>query len=127
MESVLQRHQRVRICPVCGQQVQGRRNKVYCRPDCKTLYNNDLARDKRIQEQELSADYIHNYRLLARLLNENGDAPCDISMSKLVELGFRSVTPSIRRTVNGVLTYCISDIGIQNTDHQDTKRILRIP
>lgn len=126
MEGVLQRHQRIRNCPVCGQQVEGRRNKVYCRPDCKTLYNNDLAREKRIQEQELTGGLFGNYRLLDRMLKANDDAPIVISRLKLEGMGFNSHAPATEGMSNGVLTYSYLDIAIQPDQTNHTVKIFRL-
>lgn len=126
MEGILQRHQRISNCPVCGQQVEGRRNKVYCTPSCKTLYNNDLAREKRIQEQMLTGGLFGNYRLLDRMLKANDDAPIVISRLKLEGMGFNSHAPATEGMSNGVLTYSYLDIAIQPDQTNHTVKIFRL-
>ena len=126
MENILNRHQRIRNCPVCGQQVEGRLNKVYCGPNCKTLLNNNIAFEKRLQEKELTGGLFGNYRLLDRMLKENDDAPIVISRLKLEGMGFNSHAPATEGMSNGVLTYSFLDIAIQPEQANHTVKIFRL-
>jgi predicted nucleic acid-binding Zn ribbon protein len=116
-----------KTCPVCGGQFKGRRNKQYCSADCKTRYNNELARERRQDEQLLIGDYLLNYKLLEKLLQMNGGNPLVIGSKELGFFGFKSEAPSIRTKIDGVLTYVFQDIGIQPSEAEQITRIFRIP
>ena len=116
-----------KTCPVCGGQFKGRRNKQYCSADCKTRYNNELARERRQDEQLLTGDYLLNYKLLEKLLVQNGDRPLTIGSKELRLFGFNPKAPSNREKMEGVLTYIFGDIAIQPHQSEQTTRIFRNP
>ena len=113
-------------CTRCGDQFDGRRNRKYCSSDCKTLYNNELARERRQEEKLITGDYLLNYKLLEHLLQNNGDNPLMIGSRELTLFGFKSEAPSTRAKVDDVLTYVYQDIGVQQDEAQQITRIFRI-
>lgn len=116
-----------KTCPICNAKFQGRQNRQYCSQECKTRHNNELGRERRQEEKSLTGDYLKNYKLLNELLGKNGDAPLTIDSKILGLLGFNPEAPVSRKKIDGVLTYCFGDIGIQPDQTAQTNRIFRNP
>ncbi|MBR3303358.1 MAG: DUF2116 family Zn-ribbon domain-containing protein [Bacteroidales bacterium] len=47
-----QAEQREKLCPVCGERVIGRIDKIFCSDECRTFYNNKKKRELRQKEDE---------------------------------------------------------------------------
>lgn len=50
----------VKICPYCGKEFRGRKNKKYCNPECTAQYNN-------LRRRVTNKEYMRQYRKRGRL------------------------------------------------------------
>jgi len=77
----------VRKCPVCGTDVKGRSDKIYCNVYCKNE-NHYKVRQKRLESILPVDDRLHhNYKLLCQYL-QGKNRPVKVSKAELTELNF---------------------------------------
>jgi hypothetical protein len=74
-------------CPVDGKEFTGRKNQVYCSPECKIKTASDILSRKNQSFGSLFRSYIRNSELLKKYYSGNNDqAP--VSKSLLYKDGF---------------------------------------
>jgi hypothetical protein len=83
------------ICPVCKIDFFGRKNSIYCSPECKISLNNENAanRKERVAEQILMLQ--KNAEILAHFYDEKL-APVEVDKDELLKKGFYEKGPYIR-------------------------------
>lgn len=125
MENI-HRLQRIKDCPVCGTRFRGRLNKVYCSTDCKTMHNNDLAREKRIEEKGIAGGLMRNHSILVSILDKSMQDSVTVDISALLALGFDGKAPSSKGLVNNVPCRMYGGIAISVDDAAKTVTIFKI-
>lgn len=120
------RLERVKACPVCGETFSGRLNKVYCRTACRTLYNNDLARERRLEEKRIAGGLLRNHQILKTLLDEAGQDRITMDTGALGALGFDRNAPSGRAVVQDRPCYLFDGIAISVNEANNRVTILKI-
>lgn len=78
----------VRYCPICGSEISGRKDKIFCDVDCKNAYHRD--RKKQREPVTLAVDRIlhRNWVLLTELYETAEARKFFVSRSILASLGF---------------------------------------
>lgn len=83
------------VCPECGIDFYGRKNRDYCSPDCKKKFNNQTAADRkeRVAKQILMLE--KNAEILAYFYDEKL-GPVEVDKDQLLKKGFYEKGPNIR-------------------------------
>jgi hypothetical protein len=84
----------------CKEEFFGRRNKLYCSPECKAEVNNSKAANKRKARNPIEKQLARNYDLL--LLFRDKIKKLEIELETLIEMGFNpSLLPTDRPNYSG--------------------------
>ena len=80
---------KLRFCPICGDKIIGRSDKIFCALSCKNEYHN-----RRLYENLMIANNIdkmlhRNRVLLQELYEEAGNRSFSMSKSRLAKKGFK--------------------------------------
>lgn len=59
---------KVSTCPVCQNSFEGRKNKKYCSPFCKTSYNNEVFQKKNEDLKKIIVEVKKNRMILKKIL-----------------------------------------------------------
>lgn len=121
----IHRLQRIKDCPVCGTRFSGRLNKVYCNTDCKTLHNNELARERRIEEKTITGGLMSNHSILASILDKSMQDRVTLDISALLALGFDGKAPSSHGLVNNVPCKMYGGIALSVDEAKKTVTIFK--
>jgi hypothetical protein len=116
---------RIKDCPVCRTRFSGRLNKVYCSADCKTLHNNDLARERRLEEKRIAGGLVGNYNILATLLDDAGHDSVSVDGNVLVAFGFDRNAPSCRAVIKDKPCYLYGEIALSVNEDNNTVTIFK--
>ena len=117
--------QRIKNCPVCGTHFSDRPNKVYCGTNCKTLHNNGLARERRIEEKTITGGLMSNHSILASILDKSMQDSVTLDISALLALGFDGKAPSSKGLVNNVPCRMYGGIAISVDEAKKTVTIFK--
>ncbi len=82
-----------KICPKCGKEFTGRKNKVYCSISCKAQVNNELQQEMRKGARADMVTMEKNERVIKRFMK---DAPLErmsVRKESLAEMGFDASGP----------------------------------
>jgi hypothetical protein len=105
-----------KVCPNCGTEFTGRKNKVYCSISCKAQVNNELQQEMRKGARADMVTMEKNERIIKRFMK---DAPLErmsVRKESLVERGFDSSGPfKITYDSRGKVHYQCGDFYL--TDH----------
>ncbi len=96
----------IRICPECGREIRGRRDKKFCDDTCRNAYNNKNYTDQTPDMRNVNNILRRNRRIMEDLLPPEGKIK--ISGKTLRDKGFDlNYITQVHTTQNGsVYKYC---------------------
>ena len=101
-------------CLECKDHIQGRADKKFCSPNCRSSYNNRLNSDATKFIRNINNTLRKNRRILSQL---NPTGKTKVHQDKLLELGFKfSYFTNIYRTKTGNVYYFCYDQGYLRLD-----------
>lgn len=114
------------VCPVCGDDHYGRKNKLYCSVECKNRFNNDLAAERREQHTAVSSALIRNIEIIAEAMLYQVSAIAIVPYNVLVKKGFNPEAPAIRVKENDNIWLRYGDFCIQPMEELNQVKIIKI-
>ncbi len=99
-------------CPICGDKILGRSDKIFCTPTCKAVYHHR----RKLQVMPISRPIIsmlnRNWVILQELYEEIGKKKFFVSLAQLNKAGFHSKYYNTSETnKQGKTYYYIYDFG----------------
>lgn len=93
-------------CPVCGDPIVGRVDKVFCSDQCRNTYNNKLNSDANNLVRNVNNALRKNRRVLAELSSQSGKAMVtkDTLLSKGFDFTYHTHTYTTKR--GDIYRYC---------------------
>jgi len=113
------------VCPVCGDDHYGRKNKVYCSPGCKARLNNDRASERRERHLAVSAAHIRNGEILAEAMSFHLGGIAIVPIQSLLNKGFDPQAPMTRVKMADGIWHRYGDFAIQVFEEQNQVRIIK--
>ena len=80
-----------RICPECQEEVAGRKNKIYCSPECKINYNNRKAYELRSEMIDLSV--MNKTFKILKSLYKSSEGDNIYKVDDIIKLGIQFQVP----------------------------------
>ena len=80
----------VAFCPICGDPVVGRRDKIFCQPVCKAIYHRRRKKQLTPIAEPIDAMIHRNWVILTELYEEMGKRKFFVPMAKLDKSGFQT-------------------------------------
>jgi hypothetical protein len=107
MSSVLEQRALVQFCNHCGAPLNGRRGKRFCKPACRSQYNNILNQTANNTIRNTNNVLARNRRILERELVD-GQSSVKISKDNLLFKGFnfKYLTHKGQAKTGKIYTYC---------------------
>ena len=102
----------VSFCPICGDQVVGRSDKIFCTPTCKAIYH--LRRKHQLLPIAKPIDAIlhRNWVVLKELYEEIGKKKFFVAQAKLNKAGFHTkYYTTSEKNKQGKMYYYVYDFG----------------
>ena len=79
----------VHHCPICGDKISGRKDKIYCSQECKTEYHNRRKKQILPISSEINKILYRNWVILQELYESIEKKKFFVAKSKLTQLGFK--------------------------------------
>ena len=79
----------IRHCPICGEALQGRKDKVFCSKSCKNEYHRNRQRQHLEFSKAIDKILHRNWVVLAELHETIGRRRFYVPMSDLLQIGFK--------------------------------------
>ncbi|MEM7103315.1 MAG: DUF2116 family Zn-ribbon domain-containing protein [Bacteroidota bacterium] len=94
-----------RHCPVCGDTIQGRRDKRFCTDQCRAVFNNDKKRESEGYILEINR-ILRKNRGILKAINPQGRSTVKMEYLKLQGFDFRYFTTYYRTKSGNVYFFC---------------------
>jgi hypothetical protein len=83
---------KVSTCPVCQNSFEGRKNKKYCSPFCKTSHNNEVFQRKNEDLKEVIGEVKKNRLILKKIFEIFQSAPLPIHLLSATKVNMKYFT-----------------------------------
>ncbi len=77
-------------CPICGDKVIGRKDKIFCSPNCKAEYHYRRKKQRVPVSEPIDSILHRNWVILTELYEEIGKKKFFVSRAKLNKSGFHT-------------------------------------
>lgn len=113
-----------RICPNCGDKIQGRSDKKFCSAYCKSNYHYQKTKDNESTLFKTIDKQLKKNRRILKEYNKSGKST--VRKSKLIELGFNPsyITNYWKSNTGGVYLFCYEYGFMEKMEHGKAKLIL---
>ena len=83
---------KVSTCPVCQNSFEGRKNKKYCSPFCKTSHNNEVFQRKNQDLKEIIGEVKKNRLILKRIFEIFQSTPLPVNLLSATKINMKYIT-----------------------------------
>lgn len=114
-----------KCCKHCGEEIQGRSDKLFCNPYCKSNFHYSQNKEEPDSMYKKIEKQLNKNRKLLQFYNQSGKAT--IRKEKLIEAGFnpRLMTHYWKNSKNEVYFFCF-EMGFRELKEKNNEKYLLI-